>query len=227
MGGAAQIVQTTFSARRSTNPATARLLTGAAFQSARPKTPISTSRHPHRRGQPGHRRQPIRYCRLTANDRSFVAEQQRVRDSRIDAASFVATTTGISVGDAMAGRLAFTRPPASSTASIVNRGRITVKEGGLAALVAPGVVNDGVIRARLGKAVLAAGETFTLDLAGDRLVNFAVDGQVLRRVTAPDGTPLSAARQHRPDIGGRRHHRDQRRRRKRRYRPRDQHDGNR
>src|SRR5262249_18079606 len=107
-------------------------------------------------------------------------------------AGFVATTSWISHQDAMAGKLSFRRA-ATGTGSVVNRGSITVKEGGLAALVGPAVVNDGVIRARLGKAALAAGETFTIDLAGDRLINFAVDSQTLSRVTAPDGTPLSAA----------------------------------
>jgi filamentous hemagglutinin family protein len=134
--------------------------------------------------------------RITANGQVVLVNPNGIliqRDSRIDAAGFVATTSGISTSDAMAGNLAFTQKSKSPTASVVNRGRITVKEGGLAALVAPAVVNDGVIRARLGKAALAAGETFTLDLFGDRLVNFAVDSQVLRRVTTTDGTPLSAA----------------------------------
>jgi hypothetical protein len=50
----------------------------------------------------------------------------------------------------------------------------------LVALVAPGVENSGVIRAELGRVVLASGNRFTLDLFGDKLVTFAVDDKALR-----------------------------------------------
>ncbi len=44
---------------------------------------------------------------------------------------------------------AFNKPGAAD-ASIVNKGTITAAEGGLVALVAPAVRNDGVIQARAG-----------------------------------------------------------------------------
>jgi hypothetical protein len=46
-----------------------------------------------------------------------------------------------------------------------------VAEGGLVAFVAPNVVNNGLIQARLGKVQLASGDTFALDLYGDGLIN--------------------------------------------------------
>ena len=58
------------------------------------------------------------------------------------------------------------------------------------ALVAPGVENSGVIRAELGRVVLASGNAFTLDLYGDKLVRLAVDEQALDRLTDIEGRPL-------------------------------------
>ena len=59
-------------------------------------------------------------------------------------------------------------------ADITNLGTITVRGGGLAALVAPMVRNAGLIRADMGSVVLGASEVFTLDFYGDRMINFAV-----------------------------------------------------
>ncbi|HET9019231.1 MAG TPA: filamentous hemagglutinin N-terminal domain-containing protein, partial [Acetobacteraceae bacterium] len=105
------------------------------------------------------------------------------RGAQVNAAGFVASAAGMSNRDFMAGRNAFTQP-AHPGARIVNAGTITVKQTGLAVLVAPQVANSGVITAKLGHVVLAGARTATLDLYGDGLV--ALD--VTNRVTeAPGG----------------------------------------
>ena len=107
----------------------------------------------------------------------------------VNVGGLVATTTGISVENAMAGNFVFDQASRSSSATVVNQGKITAAEGGLVALVAPGVANSGVIRAKLGKVSLASGNAWTLDLYGDHLVNFAVDGgKVTQNVSGPAGT---------------------------------------
>lgn len=63
----------------------------------------------------------------------------------------------------------------NANATILNEGSIKVQTSGVAALVAPGVRNSGMITAVSGKVNLAAGEAFTIDLAGDGLVNLKVD----------------------------------------------------
>lgn len=68
-------------------------------------------------------------------------------------------------------------------ARIEHNGHITVREAGLAAFVAPHVVNNGVIVAQGGSVVLGAGRTATVDLYGDGLVNLAMDDDVALRVT--------------------------------------------
>jgi len=87
--------------------------------------------------------------------------------------------------------------PGNNHAAIINRGHITVKEAGLCGFVAPHLINSGIITARLGSIALSAGDTVTLDLYGDRLmevgVSEAVKSQLLintGRLDASAGTIL-------------------------------------
>lgn len=54
-------------------------------------------------------------------------------------------------------------------AVVENRGIVTVADGGLAALVAPTVINSGIIQGRMARINLAGGDTFGIDLYGDGL----------------------------------------------------------
>jgi filamentous hemagglutinin family protein len=85
------------------------------------------------------------------------------RGSQVNVNSIIATPTDISNANFMAGKMRFDRPSPNPNAQIINDGSITVAQKGLAALVAPGVANSGVIQANLGRVVLAGAETFTVD----------------------------------------------------------------
>jgi filamentous hemagglutinin family protein len=113
-------------------------------------------------------------------------------NSRIDVAALIATTNDISNADFMAGRMNFNIPGVDG-AQIINQGTINATEGGLVALVAPSVHNSGLITARLGKVVLAAGNTFTLDLYGDDLILFGADSKLTEQLKDVFGNPLSSA----------------------------------
>ncbi|MDC2982576.1 filamentous hemagglutinin N-terminal domain-containing protein, partial [Prochlorococcus sp. AH-736-E05] len=63
----------------------------------------------------------------------------------------------------------------SLDSSIINFGAISVNDTGLVSLIAPQVVNEGIISAKLGKVQLASGTSATLDLSGDGLLNIALD----------------------------------------------------
>ena len=104
---------------------------------------------------------------LTPNGELFGAT------ARVNAAGIVASTANIDTSRFMAGdnRLAFT---GKDSGTVANDGHISVGESGLAAFVAPSVRNSGTITARTGKVTLASGTTFTLDLAGDRLVEIGI-----------------------------------------------------
>ena len=112
-------------------------------------------------------------------------------DSMIDVSGLVASTADIDMAAYSEGRYSFSGS-SGSTATVVNRGSITVADGGLAALVAPGVENSGSIVANLGTVTLASGNAFTIDLFGDGLVSMTVGSEVLSQAIGPDGQPLGA-----------------------------------
>lgn len=66
--------------------------------------------------------------------------------------------------------------------------QVTVAEAGLAAFVSPFVSNAGVINAKMGTVAIGAGETVTLDLYGDGLVELAVDGELEDALIENTGT---------------------------------------
>ena len=92
----------------------------------------------------------------------------------------------------MAGKYNF-NIPGRPDASIVNQGRITASSGGFAALVAPGVRNSGTITATLGTVALASGNSFTLDMYGDKLITLAVGDSIANKVIdVATGQPLKS-----------------------------------
>ena len=73
------------------------------------------------------------------------------------------------------------------------RGAITATSGGFAALVAPGVRNSGTITATLGTVALASGNSFTLDMYGDKLITLAVGDSIASKVIdVATGRPLKS-----------------------------------
>ena len=129
--------------------------------------------------------------KIDANGQIIIENQSGVifyKGSQVNTAGLMVTAAAS--GDAATqafingGQLALDQA-AHANAVVVNQGQITIKQAGLAALVAPQVVNSGVITARLGTVVLAGGATkATLDLYGDGMLSIDVTGQV---VQAPNG----------------------------------------
>ena len=132
---------------------------------------------------------------LTANGRVFVINRDGILfgpGSVVNTAGFLATTNDIKNADFMAGRYNF-NIPGRPDASIVNKGTITASSGGFAALVAPGVRNSGTITATLGTVALASGNSFTLDMYGDKLITLAVGDSIANKVIdVATGRPLKS-----------------------------------
>ncbi len=82
--------------------------------------------------------------------------------------------------------------PGRPGAGVFNAGTITAREGGLVALVAPHVRNDGVIVARLGRVALGAADTFTVDLYGDALINLALSDVHAGELRELNGEPVTS-----------------------------------
>ncbi len=136
--------------------------------------------------------------RLSANGMVFLVNPNGIvfgESARIDVGSLVASTANISTENFMAGRYLFD-DVVNRHATIVNDGLISAADGGLIALIAPGVANSGTLRANLGRVVLASGNAFTLDLFGDQLIAFAVDDKVTERLTDLEGRALRAYVEH-------------------------------
>jgi filamentous hemagglutinin family protein len=139
---------------------------------------------------------------LTANGQVFLVNPNGIligNGASINVGSFVASTANIGttafMRDAAAAnnRYAFDELAGGArTATIVNAGAITVAEGGMVALVAPGVRNSGTITARLGTIELASATHFTLDLFGDDLVRLAVGDSIASSLVDTTGAALTS-----------------------------------
>ena len=133
---------------------------------------------------------------LVANGRIFVVNPNGILfgpKATVDVAGLLATTLNIKDADFMAGKFTFAQDPAKNPGFVVNQGQIRVSDNGFVFLVAPGVSNEGLIIANLGKVVMGSGERLTVDFMGDGLITFAVEGKVLNTVIGPDGAPLNSA----------------------------------
>jgi filamentous hemagglutinin family protein len=118
---------------------------------------------------------------LTANGSVFLVNPNGVMfgaGARVDVGGLVASTLNIRDDDFLKGNYRFARDGA--TGSVVNQGELHAADGGYVALLAPEVLNQGLVAAKLGTVAMAAGETITLDMAGDGLVSVKVDPATVR-----------------------------------------------
>jgi len=113
------------------------------------------------------------------------------KGAQVNAAGVMVSAAGITNQNFMAGVMKFDQP-GKPDARIDNQGTITVKQAGLAALVAPRVANSGVITAQLGHVVLAGAKTATLDLYGDGLLSLDVSDQVMQAPVGNAGRTATA-----------------------------------
>jgi filamentous hemagglutinin family protein len=115
--------------------------------------------------------------RLSSNGQVYLINPNGIlfgRTAQVDVGGLVASTSNITDNHFMNGQFIFDGPSVSG-AKIENLGNIsTIQDHGLVALVAPQVINEGVIQANLGKVVIGAGDRWTLDLYGDNLITFTV-----------------------------------------------------
>ncbi|MEY3749859.1 MAG: hypothetical protein RLZZ186_278, partial [Cyanobacteriota bacterium] len=123
---------------------------------------------------------------------------------RVQAGSFVATTLDANPARFMAGGRIELQAAAGApaVARIVNQGTISVEQAGLVALVAPQVLNQGLISTQLGEVLLAGGRAATIDVTGDGFLKVAItEGQSgslvdqSGRIVAPGSRVLLGASQ--------------------------------
>ncbi len=132
---------------------------------------------------------------LRANGMIFLINPNGVvfgPNAQVNVNGLVATTADTSDRKFMAGQYRFDRPSHNPNATVENQGTITIADGGLAALVAPGVANSGTITARSGRIALGGALTFGLDLYGDGLLYFDTNSKVTQAPVDATGKPVAA-----------------------------------
>ncbi len=117
------------------------------------------------------------YGQITSNGQVFISNANGVYFSptaSVEVGGLVATTQAISDADFLSGKATFTRNDA--TGKVINKGTLKSSLGGYIALLAPEVINEGVVIAKMGSAVMASGDHITL--------NFNKAGSLLGVVTS-------------------------------------------
>ncbi len=127
---------------------------------------------------------------LNANGKIILVNPQGVfigEGARVNVGGLVATSSDIKDDNFMNGQMTFDIP-GNPNAQIVNKGNISITEGGLVALVGPNVTNTGLIQARLGRVHMASGDVFTIDLYGDGLITIQASDALTKQLIANSGT---------------------------------------
>lgn len=117
------------------------------------------------------------YGRLTATGQIILMNPAGIyfgAGAYVNVGGIIATTANMTDASFLSGNYQFSKV-AGYDGSIINEGTIIAAQNGLVALVAPTVINNGLIQANVGKVILASGEAFTMNFSGDNLINFSVD----------------------------------------------------
>ena len=113
---------------------------------------------------------------LSSNGQVFLLNPSGIifgRTARVDVGGLVASSLNMLDSDFLAGKYTFTGN--SSSGALLNQGVIKARDGGVVALLAPKVTNEGSVTANSGSILLAAGNKVSLDFTGDGLISFTVD----------------------------------------------------
>ena len=142
------------------------------------------------------------FGKITAPGQVFLVNPNGVyfgKSASVDVGGLTATTNDIDNADFMSGNITLKRNGA--TGSVVNDGNLQAALGGYIALLAPEVRNNGIVIARMGTVVMAAGEAITLNFNGQHLAGItaqpsAIDALVENRsaVIAPGGLIILSAK---------------------------------
>lgn len=140
--------------------------------------------------------------KIDANGQVFLINPNGVifgKDSQVNVGGMVASTLNISDDDFKNGNMKFNAGQTSG--EVLNLGSLQAAEGGYVALLGKTVKNNGVIKANLGNASLAAGDAVTLDFSGDGLINVQVTKSAVKAlvenkgmIAADGGSVLMSAR---------------------------------
>ncbi len=113
---------------------------------------------------------------LSSNGQVFLLNPAGIifgKTARVDVGGLVASSLNMLDSDFLAGKYTFTGN--GSSGALLNQGVINTANGGVVALMAPTVTNEGSITANSGSVLLTAGNKVSLDFTGDGLISYTVD----------------------------------------------------
>ena len=113
---------------------------------------------------------------LKADGRLFLVNPQSIyfrETAKVNVHSLVASTLNIKDEDFVKGNYKFFLDSDAKDSAIVIKGQITAGQD--VVFMAPQIMNQGVIKAEVGKVAFLGGEIITLNFEGDNLISFAID----------------------------------------------------
>jgi filamentous hemagglutinin family protein len=125
---------------------------------------------------------------LSANGKIFLVNPSGIvfgANARVDVGGLVASSLNILDSDYLAGKFKFTN--SGTAGNILNQGTINTMPGGVVALIAPRVVNNGTITANSGSVLFAAANQVSLDFKGDGLINYTISQGAVDALAANKG----------------------------------------
>jgi filamentous hemagglutinin family protein len=107
------------------------------------------------------------------------------KDAKVNVGGLVASTMDLTDANFKAAKYKFAA--GTTKGDVVNEGSIQAAEGGYVAILGRSVKNNGLIKAQLGMAALAAGDAVKLDFSGDSLINVQVTKSALKSLAENHG----------------------------------------
>ena len=126
--------------------------------------------------------------KIDANGQVFLINPNGVifgKDAKVNVGGLVASTMDITDADFKNGN--YKLAAGGKNGEIINNGKLQAAEGGYIALLGKSVKNNGLIKAQLGTAALAAGDAVTLDFAGDGLIGVQVTKSTVKALIDNQG----------------------------------------
>ncbi|MES2200361.1 MAG: filamentous hemagglutinin N-terminal domain-containing protein [Chlamydiota bacterium] len=119
--------------------------------------------------------------KIESNGTVFLVNQNGIyfsKDARVNVGSLVASTLNITDENFLQNRFSFSLQDKNRLTEIYNEGFLSASQEGAIVLMAPLIKNAGTIQAHAGHVVLASAEHVTLRFYDDKLLSFAVEGEL-------------------------------------------------
>ncbi|MDK1398375.1 filamentous hemagglutinin N-terminal domain-containing protein [Pseudomonas protegens] len=124
---------------------------------------------------------------INANGQVFLINPNGVvfgQGAQVNVGGLIASTQNITDNNFNAGHYKFT---GASTAEVLNQGSITVPDGRSITLLGAKVRNEGMIKAQEGNVALGAGNSFTVSLDANNLLDLQVDAAAINALVSNTG----------------------------------------